>query len=263
MADPPAGAEPAWARDGSGAGFTDEAMSSTKKLLAAGLLAASLAIGCADAPPKPYGVETRLQLPGKRRMVWAVAPAINLSGERPVDPLLEADLVYSQLQAVDGLTVIPVNRVAEIYLSLRIDKVESTQQADEVCDLLGCDGLIVPTVTRFDPYDPPKLGAALQLFIKSGSFVRQSNIDPHELIHMATPPPGQAIAAPRGILQAVGMFDSADGSTREAVFRFASGRYDPAGPYGPRQYVVSMDGFSGFVYHELLSRLLRSPELAG
>src|SRR5204863_5270779 len=135
----------------------DEAMTmrSIKSFLLIGIALLASAAGC-KTPEVSYGVEERLALSGKHGEVWAVAPAINLSGERDVDPILQADLVFHQAQAVRGLTTIPVQRVVEIYESLRIDKLQSAQQASLVCDLLGYDGLLVPTVTIDDPYNPPK-----------------------------------------------------------------------------------------------------------
>ena len=246
--------------------FKDEPMQTGRWLnMTVSIVAALAIVGCNSTPPppRPYGVETTLSMPASRHGVWAVAPTINLSGQRPVDPLLESDLVYTQLQAVRGLTVIPVNRVVEVYLALRIDKVQSQDQANLVCDLLGCDGLVVPTVTVFDPYDPPKLGAALQLFMKPGAYTRPVGLDAHDLTHQAAGSSTDAIPTASGLVQAVGIFDAANGSVRQAVLAFANGRYDPAGPYGSREYIVSMDGFSGFVYHELIGQLLASPQLSG
>src|SRR2546427_786699 len=94
--------------------------------------------GCSRPEPQ-YGRERKLWLAGARKQVWAVAPAINLSGQQNVDPLLQADLLYQQLQDVKGLKVVPVNRVAEVYSTLRVEKVQSEEQAAIVCDLLGAD----------------------------------------------------------------------------------------------------------------------------
>src|SRR5690349_24334467 len=110
--------------------------------------------GCAEQEP-PYGREHTKVLATKRRQVWAVAPVVNLSGERGVDPFLQADLVFQQLQQVQGVTVIPVNRVAEIYANLRIERVASPDQAAIICDLLQCDGLIIPTASTYDTYNRP------------------------------------------------------------------------------------------------------------
>jgi len=211
--------------------------------------------GC-GSHPKPYGQERQLFLPGARHLVWAVAPTVNLSGESRVDPLLQSDLVFNQLQQVHGVTVIPVNRVAEVYFSLRIDKVQSEQEAATVCDLLGCDALVVPTVTMFDPYDPPKLGASLQLFAKPGTVGRSPLINPHELQRSPSPMPQQAMARPRDMVQVVGMFDAADGTVRDRAAAYVAGRMDPNAPMGYRAIYLDMDRFCGFAYHELLTRLL-------
>src|SRR5258706_12879679 len=142
--------------------------------------------GCTKPDPV-YGHEQTKSLTTRRRQVWAVAPVINLSGEKGVDAFLQADLVFQQLQQVQGVTAVPVNRVAEVYATLRIDRVASPEQAALVCDLLHCDGLIVPTVTIYDTYNPPKLGPAIQLFVKPGMFVKVPNVDPRELAKSAAP----------------------------------------------------------------------------
>src|SRR5579859_4413814 len=93
-------------------------------------------VGCHHTDPR-YGVEEQTYFPGKQRQVWAVAPAVNLSGQE-VDPLLQADDLYEQLQQVHGLTVIPVNRVMQVFAALQISKVQSADQANLVCRELGC-----------------------------------------------------------------------------------------------------------------------------
>lgn len=226
--------------------------------------AVALSGACAHKPPE-YGREFVQSLPPKRREVWAVAPAINLSGQRGVDPLLQADLLFQQVQQVRGLTVVPVNRVAEVYVGLGIEQVQSAEQASLVCDLLGCDALVVPTVTAYDPYDPPKLGASLHLFARPGNYARPANVDPRELARMAAPPADESMPAPRDaqFLQAVGMFDAANGTTRHALLAYASGRNDPLGPMGPKEYLASMDRYCGFVYAELTADLLKQAKAKG
>lgn len=226
------------------------------------IVAAALIGGCVDKEP-PYGREGIVRLPGSTGQVWAVAPALNLSGEQAVDPLLQADLVYQQLQPVQGLTVIPVNRVVEVYTGLGIEKVQSEQQAAVVCDVLGADALLVPTVTIYDPFNPPKLGAALQLFRPAGSSVRQTGIDPRELARRAAPAEGRPQPVEVNFIQVVGMYDAANGSVRDALQTYALGRYEPRGPLGMKEYFVSMDRYCGFVYHELIRDLLKKQAAKG
>jgi hypothetical protein len=250
--------------------FKDEAM----KKIFFGIVMIGLFSGCEDlstmpgmswlAPKKPYGYEAQLYLPGVHRQVWAIAPAINISGQSQIDPLLQSDLVYSELQKVRGVTVIPVDRVAEVYASLHIDRVESEQQAYDICKLLGCDGLVIPTVTAYDPYDPPKFGASIQLFARPGTFARMPMVNTHELERSPTT---SAMAMPsmpeaRNMAQVVEMYDASDGSVLDAVKRYAHGRTDPNGPLKEQEIIVSMDRYCAFGYHELLDELIRGLSIA-
>jgi hypothetical protein len=219
------------------------------------IIASLLAVpGCYDGdPPKPYGMEQRLALPGTQAEVWAVAPAVNLSGHREVDAILQADLLFDELQSVKGITVVPVNRVAQVYSGLQIEQVQSAQQATLVCDLLHADALVIPTVTAYDPYSPPKMGASLALFRRPVGYVRPDNISVRELIDKPD------WITPADLKQAAGIYDSADGSVRAPMLEYAVGRSDPNGPMAEREYFLSMDRYCGFVYHQLIADLIGVP----
>lgn len=229
-----------------------------RSIICALLALCAVGLGGCRKPAPEYGVEQKLILVGSRRAVWAVAPAINLSGQRMVDPILQADLLYEQLQQVQGLTAIPVNRVVEVYRHLGIDQVQTEEEAALVCEALGCDGLLVPTVTIYDPFNPPKFGVTLTLMrqrpgravpsVDTRTLVREARAE------MPLPPPSESV------VQAVGMYDASNGSVREALWAYAAGRSDPTGPLGAREYLVSMDRYCGFVYHEMIATLLSSPQ---
>jgi hypothetical protein len=214
------------------------------------LLVLALLSGCLK--PK-YGEETQLSI--NTHPVWAVAPAINLSGETGVDPLLQSDLVFHQLGAVNNVTLIPVNQVIAVYAALHISKVQSQEQAEIVCEQLGCDGLIIPTITIYDPYNPPKFGASLQL-LRRGAVDHPNNIDPRELTRAAAPLDTQALPQHPDFIQTVGMYDAANGSVRAALLRYAKGRFDPTGPLGADEYLLSMDRYCGFVYYTLIQQMI-------
>ncbi|MGC4030415.1 MAG: hypothetical protein QM754_01525 [Tepidisphaeraceae bacterium] len=217
------------------------------------IVAACLLSGGCDADPK-YGRERGLAMPGQKQKVWAVAPVVNLSGQGGVDPLLQADLVYQQLQTVAGLTVVPVDRVAQVYAAAGIDQIQSAEQAQAVMDALGCDGLVITTVTQFDPYNPPKLGAAMQLFERDRQ--RLAAPDVQQMLRAPSPGPETAMQRDESFTQVVGMYDSTNGSVRDAVANYARGRHEPAGPMGVKEYFASMDRFCGFAYYSLTESLL-------
>ena len=208
--------------------------------------------GCA---PQPYGRERTLALPGPDQKVWAVAPIINLCGQSSVDPVLQADLLYQQLQTVQGLTVVPVDRVAQVYAANGIEQVQTADQARAVIDALGVDGLIVMTVTQFDPYNPPKFGGSMQLFQRPTAHAA-AGPDPQTLERAATPGPETALPYNSDFLQVVGMYDAANGSVRDAVDAYAKGRHEPSGPMGEKEYFASMDRYCGFAYYRLAESLL-------
>lgn len=232
---------------------------SRRTILATALCAAALA-GCSASAPQ-YGREKALSLPGRTRQTWAVAPAVNLSGQKGVDGLLQADLLHRQLQQVAGLNVVPVNRVAEVYSALRIDRVQSEEQALLICDLLDCDALVMAAITAWDPYEPPKVGAALNVFFRGG-YRRPPDVDPRELARRAAPATLPARPPHRSLVQVAGMFDASNGSTRSEALRYLEGRGDPASPYGQRIIFVEMDRYCGFVYHSLIADLLGRPAVA-
>ncbi|MGF1634676.1 MAG: hypothetical protein ACFCVE_12555 [Phycisphaerae bacterium] len=237
-------------------------MSIAKRLFAATftvVLAASMLTlaGCQSKVPQ-YGREARLALPAGMQRVWAIAPAQNISGEAGVDPLLQADILYSHVEQISGVTAVPVNRAAEVMAALGLRRIESLEQAQIICELLGVDGIIVPTVTLFDPYDPPRFGVSLQVFESTrATTLGTGNLDPRELARMAAPTDIEPLSLPADFRQKSGVFDATNGSTRDAVAAYAAGRNDPTGPVGVRAYFLDMERFCGFAYHELLSGLVR------
>lgn len=214
---------------------------------------------CAPKKPIPYGREAALYLPGDRPRIWGIGPAVNLSGQDGVDPLIQADLLYQQLQPVQGVTVVPVDRVVAVYQALRIAQIQSEDQAKAVCQALGLDGLLVPTVTAYDPYNPPKFGIALQLFEPKSQAATQ--ISARELAIQAAP--SASADEPRKVhfLQVVGSYDAANGSVRQSLQAYAKGRFDPNSPLGGAEYYLNMDRYCGFCYHDLLRQLFEQPQL--
>lgn len=213
-----------------------------------------MAIGCQARRPD-YGRESVSWLPKDAPQSIAVAPALNLSGQRGPDPLLQADLVYQELQQVRGLTVVPVNRTVQVMVGLELNRIDTMEQAYAVCDALGVQGLIVPTITAYDPYDPPKFGASVQLFVRERGGRPATNLDVHQLSRQATAGSVESLPQNADFIQAVQMFDAAAGSTRDRVERYAAGRTDPTGPLGVREYYLSMDRYAAFAWHELIDEV--------
>ena len=75
--------------------------------VAAAGLAVLLAGGCTQKLQQP----TTLVNPDREDQLWAVAPFANESGVSTVNAHRVADLFTQQLEQVDGINTVPVNRV--------------------------------------------------------------------------------------------------------------------------------------------------------
>jgi hypothetical protein len=139
---------------------------------------------------------------------------------------------------------------------MKIDKIQSEKQAYDICKVLGCDGLVVPTVTAYDPYDPPKFGASLQLFVRPGTFQKMPPLDPRMLERSPTTVPLPPMPQAHNMAQVVELYDAADGSVLDEVASYSKGRTDPNGPLGLNEITMCMDRYCAFGYHELLNELL-------
>jgi hypothetical protein len=213
-----------------------------------------LAAGCAEKAV-PYGRESINYAPRYGPRSIAVAPAVNLSGQSQPDPLLQADLVYQELQQVRGITAVPVNRVVQVMAGLGLRSIDSTEAAWAICDAVGVDALLLPSITAFDPYDPPKFGGSVQLFVRKAT-TREGKLDPRMLSRRATGGEVQPGPVNADFIQVAAMFDAAAGSTRDRVDAYAVGRVDPTGALGTKEFYLNMDRYAAFAWHALIEDAL-------
>ena len=208
--------------------------------LMAGLM--SLTVGCQGGTrlQDPH----RLAAPYPWTALWAVAPLINESGTTAADTIRLSDALTEELQQVRGINTVPVTRTLAVMHRLGMPAITTNEDATRLMRTLGVDGLIVGSITAWDPYQPPTLGLALQLFI------RRQPSDPD--------PAGSPEAIPLAAAQAAGVFDASDHTTLQSLARFADGRTHPTSAYGADLYLVKMDLYTKFVAHQLLANLLRN-----
>jgi len=96
-------------------------------------------------------------------VLWAVAPLTNESGVTLLDSAAISDAVILASQQIEGVRCLPLNRVIAEMRALNMPVVRSPLEAAALSERLGVNGLIVGTITDYDPYDPPRLGLSLVL----------------------------------------------------------------------------------------------------
>lgn len=201
--------------------------------------------------------------PATGGVVWAVAPLRNESGVSVVNELALTDALVAEMSGAQGLVILPVNRTIAAMRSLNMPSVDTPSQARELARALGADGLVVGSVTAWDPYDPPVLGLSLALFQRSSNGAAPRGLNPEDdpLMLRSLTTDGslnQGLDPDRPLAVFAAVFDASNGDTREAIRVYAEGRHDPRSALGWKRYTASMSLYAKFACFEASRRLLAS-----
>ncbi|MEX1016331.1 MAG: hypothetical protein WDZ31_06260 [Phycisphaeraceae bacterium] len=226
------------------------------------LLAAALGLTLVGCAHRGAGRTAEpLNAPYEQRQVWAVAPLMNESGSRHADGVRLADHLARQLETATPLSVIAVNRVLDAMDGLEMGAVTSPAEAELLRRTLGVDALVVGTITAYEPYDPPKLGLAIELYADRTPG-RDSGLDLRELSRAATDEMSRPELTQLGVgpvSMVSGYFDAADPRVREQLQRYGTQRGGEShGDRDWRLYRISMDLYSEFVSYQVSWRLLEA-----
>lgn len=189
----------------------------------------------------------------------AVAPALNASGTTSFDPVRVGDLAASELGTFTGVRVVGVNRVLAAMANRGLDAIRSPEDAIQVAEDVGADGMIVFAVTEYDPYDPPIVGLTMQLYAPSDPF-RPDWLDPVRDSRRASPArvaAGPPSGSPWAEFQQV--FNASHGDVVADVKTYARSRDAEDRPYGWRKYLVSQEHYLRFCLHAAMAELLETP----
>lgn len=189
-------------------------------------------------------------------VVVAVAPVLNFSGQFSIDPIAAADLLASELTFVDGVTVMPVNRVMAVLASQNRTQIESPQHAVEVAEAAGADAILVAGITEYDAYTPT-VGLIAQLY---GAKIRplHDSIDASDLARQARPSVrGVAITDPTVPTSQVQLvLNGSHARVRELVEKYAEPRTSDEIHLGWRQYLKVQTLYLRFCWHEAIEDLM-------
>jgi hypothetical protein len=228
-------------------------------------LAAALLAACAPKDRDRLDPPDVLVAPYGRTqgdVLWAVAPLANESGVSSVDTGMIADRLVAGIDEVRGVSCLPLNRTLAAMRVRGMRTVSTPADARALATALGVDGLIVGTVTAYDPYDPPKLGLKLALFARSpGADAPQQ--DPFRL-QMAYTESDRRLAAQyldRPVATVSQHLDGANHEVQMDVRRYATGRHDPHSALGWKGVLASMDLYTQFAAYSAVSRLIEQERL--
>ena len=235
-----------------------------------GLVIAAIAAlsGCASdgklTPPVP------LQSPWSTDQTWAVLPFTNESGVSVVDTMAIADHFVAEIDSVDGLSCVPLNRSLAAMRTAGIRAITSDADARAMLRLLNVDGVLVGTVTAYDPYRPFRFGVAVQIYTEKIGAPEGTSAD---AITLATSESHVAVEAKatQPSTQVSRVYDANNHDTLTRLAAYSAGRYAPKSGMRAEVYLASMDRYSRFVAYDVVQSLLNEeaarfaprPEVAG
>lgn len=219
-------------------------------LLALFALAPALT-GCTTTATMP----TVLKAPYDGERVWAVLPFANESGVSAVDSNLVADRFVSEVEQVDGLRCLPLNRSLAVMQQLGITKISDIRQVYTLMRAMQVDGILIGTVTDWDPYKPLRFGAAIEVI----SAASEGAAKPLDLKDVTMPTADSRVdvdGALVAISQASRLFDARNNETLAELDQYGAGRADASTALGSRVYEQRIDLFMRFGAYILVRDLL-------
>lgn len=237
-------------------------------------LMAPLSVGCSTSSGPEFAPVRTLQSPvygaTGEEFVWAVAPLRNESGVAQADVQMVADALVEQIEQVDGLACVPFNRTLAAMRALDLRFISTPEEAQALAGALGVDALVIGTVTSWNPYNPPKLGLALALFVAPGSPMATGAVaptgpegPPDPVLLQSSPtergmPGSQWSERPASVVSE--QLDGANHLVQKSVKEFAEGRSPTVSALGWRRYLASMPLYAEFACYRLTERLLAAEE---
>lgn len=248
-------------RVGFGAGAREMAAQAIVAVMAMVIAAAFGLGGCASERHKlvaPVSLTAPYQS-AAGEVLWGVVPLRNESGTLLVDPYRVTDKVVGAAAQVQGVRTLPLNRTLEAMRALQMDEPRTPADIERLAQVMGVDGLIVGSITAYDPYDPPVLGLSLALHARTGSTGRSgSALNVDALRHRTTEgePPARSNfqEAPASVVSV--HLDGKSHQVQMDAKTYAEGRHDAAGALGWRRYLASMDLYTEFAAWHAVRRLL-------
>ncbi len=213
------------------------------------------AMGCQTAQPKrQMGVAS----PYKGMVTLVVAPVMNFSGANDIDMMRITDLLFSELQQIEGVTVIPVNRTLAAMAADHLDTIETPEQAVSLAGRLGADATIVTAITEYNPFYPPTVGLAMQIYGFNATG-RRVLIDPVSLERQAAPiritSDLDRSRLPKNQISRI--YNGTDKKTVSDVKRFAKQRGTGISPFGWDLYMRSQEKYLRFVFNMAITEMFQ------
>jgi hypothetical protein len=211
--------------------------------------------GC-ETPERKLQPSEPLVAPYAANLV--VAPFGNDSGVviRPDQQASVSDKLVVALNGVEGWQAIPLNRTLEAMRQVGLAEIRTLEEARSILRLVGGDGIVVGTITEWNPYDPPRFGANILLVADEAEV--QAAFESRRLTGGTGAVASNPDAPARTLTEVVAFFDATNHTVRGRVREYAKSNDDVTDGFDPpeRYYLMVFDHWLDFSASELVSTLV-------
>ena len=224
------------------------------------LLLVVLASACGCVALEGGGEKLYNSLTGVHTIV--VAPVMNLSTTAAVDTIEVTNALASELGQVEGINVVPLGRVYQYLSQVSTTGVAGTvgnaEEARGLAQVFKAQATIVAAVTEYDPYDPPRMGLAVQMYTTGAvpPATGSAGFDPVSSSREAVPFPVTDDAAnrPRDMIHRV--YSGRDLDTKALAQLYARQRMADGSPYGWRRFLIDQRAFQRLCCYGVIREML-------
>jgi hypothetical protein len=223
------------------------------------LILLTLLCGCQPAPrPELQPVQTLLSPYDNSRgeVLWAVAPLANESGVSLFEPKEITDKLIAATEEIRGVRTVPLNRTLQAMAALQMRGVRSPAEALKLAEALGADGILVGTITTYEPYTP-KLGLTVGLYGRGDGMGSEQGATDVRGLRTSTReerPRSRFGTGPLSLVSA--HLDGKNHQVQSDVRSYARGRQEGQSALGWKRYLSSMDLFAEFATYHVLDQLI-------
>jgi hypothetical protein len=191
-------------------------------------------------------------------VLWAVVPLRNESGTSYADVEAISDKIVAAVEEVRGVRCLPLNRTIQAMNVLGYTTLRTPAEARALAQAMGVDGVLVGSVTAYDPYTPT-LGISLALYSRPGSMAPgRQPLDPRTLTVRSRDIEPSRWSREEGPVSVVSEhLDAKNHQVLMDVRSYAQGRDKQPSALGWRRYTASMHLFSEFAAYHVIDTLIK------
>jgi hypothetical protein len=187
-------------------------------------------------------------------VLWGVVPLRNESGTSIPDAMDLSDKIVAAAEEVRGVRCLPLNRTIETMRALNLPAITNVSEARRLATALRVDGILVGSVTAYDPYTPT-IGLALALFATTGAPGSSLNARHLELA-LTEQSQGAGRMTDEPLASISEYLDGKNHQVQLDVRQYAIGRHAEGGAIAWKRYIASMPLFGEFAATFCVSKLM-------